>query len=340
MKLKEFDYDLPESLIAQSPAPERTGSRLMLLDKKKQTIKHDKFPGLLEYLRPGDLLVFNDTRVIPARLFGHKEGTGGNIEILLIHPTSHSSWIVMAKPGRRIQPGHNLIFGENELVARVIKIFKDGTRELEFTNPDYMDKIFKIGQIPLPPYIKSRIEDPARYQTVFARHKGSSAAPTAALHFDEEMLNQLEKRKIEKAFVTLHIGPGTFRPVQASNIKEHIMHKEFFKVEQAEVEKIQKAKKENRRVIAVGTTAVRTLETVFDKDNNVLRSQGWTEIFIYPGYEFKIIDGLITNFHLPRSTLLMLVCAFAGREFVLSAYREAREKEYRFFSFGDSMFIF
>jgi S-adenosylmethionine:tRNA ribosyltransferase-isomerase len=340
MKLQDFDYNLPDELIAQEPAPERTGSRLLLLDKNRKQVKHGKFPDLMDYLQPGDLLVFNDTRVIPARLYGYKEETGGRVEILLMNPVGENEWEAMIKPGRKIKPGHTLVLGEGALRGVVLKRTDNGTRIIRFLSDDFHDALMKAGEVPLPPYIKKPIENAERYQTVFAKNEGSSAAPTAALHFDEEFLEKLSKKGIERTFVTLHIGPGTFVPVKTENISDHRMHREYFTVSPGTVDAIIKAKAEGRRVVAVGTTAVRTLESVFNSDLSVLRSEGWTDIFIYPGYSFKIVDALITNFHLPRSTLLMLVSAFADREFILDAYNEAIRERYRFFSFGDSMFIY
>jgi S-adenosylmethionine:tRNA ribosyltransferase-isomerase len=340
MKLQDFDYHLPDELIAQEPPAERSGSRLMLLDKTRKLIEHKNFPNLIEYLNPGDLLVFNDTRVIPARLFGYKEETSGKVEILLMNQTGDNEWEAMIKPGRKIKPGHTLVLGNGTIRGEVVKRTDKGTRIIRFLSDNFHEALMRDGEIPLPPYIRKPIQDTERYQTVFAKNEGSSAAPTAALHFDKEFFERLNEKGIEHTFVTLHIGPGTFVPVKTENITEHQMHREYFIVPPDSLETIIKAKTEGRRVIAVGTTAVRTLESVFNEDYSISRTEGWTEIFIYPGYSYKIVDGLITNFHLPRSTLLMLVSAFADRDFILKAYNEAVSEKYRFFSFGDCMFIY
>lgn len=339
LKLDDFDFDLPEELIAQEPAPKRTGSRLMALNRHEKTILHQKFTDLIGYLKNGDLLVFNDTKVIPARLFGHKEGTDGKVEVLLTNQAGENRWEALVKPGRRIQPGHNLIFGDGSLKGKVVGRTDQGTRVIEFDTDSFMEEIMKIGITPLPPYIRKPLNDPDRYQTVFAKFDGSSAAPTAALHFDDNFFELMKEKGVEWTFVTLHIGPGTFRPVKTDIITDHVMHSEYFKASPKNLEKIREAKKSGRRIIPVGTTAVRTLESIFDENLNITRTEGNTGIFIYPGYRFKMVDALVTNFHLPRSTLIMLVSALAGREFIMKAYNEAVDERYRFFSLGDCMFI-
>lgn len=342
MKLEDFDYNLPEQLIAQKPAAERTGSRLMVLNREEKTIRHRNFLDLIEYLRPDDLLVFNDTRVIPARLLGYKEETGGKVELLLIAQLGEGRWEAMVRPGRRIKKGHKLVFGDGALKAEVIGRTDEGTRivEFEFEGEEMMDVLEKVGQTPLPPYIKEPIDDQQRYQTVFARYNGSSAAPTASLHFDEKTFSKLEKAGVDWTFITLHIGPGTFQPVKTPKISDHKIHREYFKVSNNSLEKITQTRKKGGRVIPVGTTSVRTLETVFNNPGKPQKTSGWTDIFIYPGYQFKMTDALITNFHLPRSTLIMLVAAFVGIDFIKEAYEEAVRKKYRFYSFGDCMFIY
>jgi len=342
MKLEDFDYNLPEQLIAQKPAAERTGSRLMVLNREEKTIRHRNFLDLIEYLRPDDLLVFNDTRVIPARLLGYKEETGGKVELLLIAQLGEGRWEAMVRPGRRIKKGHKLVFGDGALKAEVIGRTDEGTRivEFEFEGEEMMDVLEKVGQTPLPPYIKEPIDDQQRYQTVFGRYNGSSAAPTASLHFDEKTFSKLEKAGVDWTFITLHIGPGTFQPVKTPKISDHKIHREYFKVSNDSLEKITQTRKKGGRVIPVGTTSVRTLETVFNNPGKPQKTSGWTDIFIYPGYQFKMTDALITNFHLPRSTLIMLVAAFVGIDFIKEAYKEAVRKKYRFYSFGDCMFIY
>jgi S-adenosylmethionine:tRNA ribosyltransferase-isomerase len=339
MIIEDFDYALPPELIAQEPAPTRTGSRLFVIDRKTGGISHRMFPDLLEYLRPGDLLVFNDTRVIPARMFGVKEGTGGKVEVLLIVNVEGNTWEALVKPGDRVKPGHILLFGGGRMKGRVLERTTDGTRIIEFDSQDFMKDLQELGEVPLPPYIKKKAADPGRYQTVFAKEPGSSAGPTAAFHFDNEIIDKIRALGVESAYVTLHIGPGTFRPVKTLQIEDHRMHREFFSIPQETIEAVQKARKEGRRIIPIGTTSTRTLETVFDEEGNVRRTTGWTDIFIYPGYKFKMADALVTNFHLPRSTLLMLVSALAGRDLIMKAYDEAVKERYRFFSFGDCMLI-
>ncbi len=339
MKPEDFDYYLPPELIAQEPPPRRTDSRMMVLDRASGEIFHRSFTHLREYLRQGDLLIFNDTRVIPARLLGRKAGTGGRVEALLLHPTGSGRWEAMVQPGRRIKPGHVLEFGDGSLRATVVESTDDGHRILQFETDSFWEDIHRVGVTPLPPYIHRDLEDPRRYQTVFARHRGSSAAPTAALHFDLSILEKLKNLGIRQAHVTLHIGPGTFQPVKALKLEDHVMHREYYRIPPETLEIIKKTKKEGGRVIPVGTTSTRVMETVFGDGDNPGPLEGWTGIFIYPGYRFKVADALITNFHLPRSTLIMMISAFAGREFVLKAYREAVKNQYRFFSFGDCMLI-
>lgn len=339
MKTNDFNYILPEELIAQEPTPERTDSRLLVLNRRDKTISHRIFKDIVEYLNPCDLLVFNDTRVIPARLYGEKEGSGGRVEVLLVNEVSKNKWEAMVKPGRRVKPGHTLIFGSGALIGKVIDWTDKGTRIIEFFDDEFFKKIEIVGKIPLPPYIKKPIEDKERYQTVFAKNPGSSAAPTAALHFNEDLLGQLKRKGIRMVYLTLHVGPGTFLPVKTENITDHRMHSEYYKVPSAVASAVNETKKNGGRIIPVGTTSVRSLESAFDENRNLTRPEGWTDIFIYPGYKFKMADALITNFHLPRSTLLMLVSAFAGRKLILAAYEEAVKERYRFFSFGDCMMI-
>jgi S-adenosylmethionine:tRNA ribosyltransferase-isomerase len=349
LKLTDFDYYLPEELIAQEPPPARTDSRLMVIDRKAASVSHGKFPDILNYLQSGDLLVFNDTKVIPARLWGEKEKSGGKVELLLLNMAGENTWETLAKPGRRVQPGHILIFGNGELKGEVVGRTDQGTRLIRFDSDHFMEDLLRLGEVPLPHYIKKPLGERGRYQTIYAKYDGSSAAPTAGLHFTQEIFDKLDEKGAERAYLTLHIGPGTFRPVKAENIKDHDMHSEFYSINRQTLDAILKAKAEGRRIIPVGTTAARTLETIGGKleegrykDNKDIPDEileGWTNIFIYPGYEFKLADALITNFHLPKSTLIMLVSALAGREFILKAYNEAVAERYRFFSFGDCMII-
>ena len=341
MNLKDFWYPLPKELIAQHPLERRDQSRLLVLDREKQTMTHRVFRDIQEYLRKGDCLVINNTRVIPARLLGEKEGTGGKIEFVLLKRLENDVWEVILKPGRRAKPGSRFAFGDGRLRAEILRIADEGNRIVRF----YYDGVFEevldqVGIMPLPPYITENLEDRERYQTVYSKVDGSAAAPTAGLHFTEELLELLKARGVEVAEVTLHVGLGTFRPVKVENILEHHMHKEFYSVSEKAAEMINRARESHNRVIAVGTTSVRVLETVADDRGMVSPGQGETDIFIYPGYKFKAVDALITNFHLPESTLMMLVCAFAGRDFIMQAYQEAIEQKYRFFSFGDAMFIY
>ena len=340
MKLSEFNYELPEELIAQIPIKKRDESRLMILNRKEQTIEHKKFKDILEYLKPGDVLVRNNTKVIPARLYGKKE-TGANVEFLLLNNIGNDIWEAIVRPGNKLHVGTKVIFGDGILEANILEIMPGGTRKVEFKYQGIFNEILdQIGLMPLPPYIHETLKEKDRYQTVYAKYEGSAAAPTAGLHFTPELLQKIEEKGIEIANVTLHVGIGTFRPVKEEKIEEHKMHSEHFYIKQEDVDKINKAKQEGRRIIAVGTTSCRVLESIADEKTGMVKPiEDDTEIFIYPGYKFKCIDGLITNFHLPESTLLMLVSALAGKEYIMKAYKEAVKEKYRFFSFGDAMFI-
>ena len=340
MDVKDFYYDLPQELIAQNPLEDRSSSRLMVLDKITGEVEHRHFKDITEYLRPGDCLVINNTKVIPARLYGVKEGTEAKIEILLLKRKENDIWETLVKPGKKCKIGTKIVFGEGILTGEVVDIVEEGNRLIQFHYEGIFEEILdRLGQMPLPPYITHQLQDKNRYQTVYAKYDGSAAAPTAGLHFTPELLQQVRDMGVEIAEVTLHVGLGTFRPVKETDVLKHHMHSEFYKIEQSEADKINKAKKEGHRVIAVGTTSTRTLESAADENGFLTEKSGWTEIFIYPGYQFKVIDALITNFHLPESTLVMLVSALAGREHVLAAYETAVEEKYRFFSFGDAMFI-
>ena len=340
MDVKDFYYDLPQELIAQDPLEDRSSSRLMVLDKITGEVEHRHFKDITEYLRPGDCLVINNTKVIPARLYGVKEGTEAKIEILLLKRKENDIWETLVKPGKKCKIGTKIVFGEGILTGEVVDIVEEGNRLIQFHYEGIFEEILdRLGQMPLPPYITPQLQDKNRYQTVYAKYDGSAAAPTAGLHFTPELLQQVRDMGGEIAEVTLHVGLGTFRPVKETDVLKHHMHSEFYKIEQSEADKINKAKKEGHRVIAVGTTSTRTLESAADENGFLTEKSGWTEIFIYPGYQFKVIDALITNFHLPESTLVMLVSALAGREHVLAAYETAVEEKYRFFSFGDAMFI-
>ena len=340
MKKEEFYFDLPEELIAQDPLEDRSGSRLLVLDKETGETEHHIFREIVNYLNPGDCLVINDTKVIPARLIGEKEGTGAKVEVLLLKRKENDIWETLVKPGRKMKPGARLVFGNGLLKAEVIGVVEEGNRLIRFEYEGIFEEILdQLGQMPLPPYITHQLEDKNRYQTVYAKHSGSAAAPTAGLHFTPELLDEIKEKGVEIAHVTLHVGLGTFRPVKVENIQEHHMHSEFYRIEQSEADKINRAKEEGHRVICVGTTSCRTVESAADENGRLRECSGWTEIFIYPGYKFKVLDALITNFHLPESTLIMLVSALAGREHVLAAYEEAIRERYRFFSFGDAMFI-
>lgn len=342
MDLHDFYYDLPEELIAQDPLSDRSSSRLMVLDKETGEIEHKIFRDIVDYLKPGDCLVVNDTKVIPARLIGTKADTGATIEVLLLKRLEdrQDTWEVLVKPGKKAKVGAKISFGEGKLIGEIIDIVEEGNRLIQFTYDGIFEEILdELGQMPLPPYITHQLKDKNRYQTVYAKYEGSAAAPTAGLHFTKDLLKKIEEKGVVIASVTLHVGLGTFRPVKVENVLEHHMHSEFYRIEPEEAEKINAAKKAGKRVIAVGTTSCRTLESASTEDGILKAQSGWTDIFIYPGYHFKMVDALITNFHLPKSTLVMLVSALAGREHILAAYKEAVEKKYRFFSFGDAMFI-
>lgn len=339
MKKSDFNFILPEELIAQTPIDKRDASRLLVLGKKNGEISHRHFSDILDYLNPGDCLVLNDSRVIPARLFGERK-TGGAVEVLLLKDLGSNKWEALTRPGRKTRIGEEIFFGDKTLKAVVTDELPDGKRIVEFFYEGiFLEILEKLGQMPLPPYIHERLENPERYQTVYSKNTGSAAAPTAGLHFTEELLEKIRKKGIRTAFVTLHVGLGTFRPVKADLIEDHIMHSEYFEIPEESRNIILETKKHGGRVIAVGTTSCRTLESAFDENGSIARLSGDTSIFIYPGYKFKAVDALITNFHLPESTLIMLVSALAGRENILNAYRTATDEKYRFFSFGDAMFI-
>lgn len=339
MKVSEFNYKLPEELIAQTPIEKRDESRLMILDRSKKTIEHKKFKDIIDYLEPGDVLVRNNTKVIPARLYGQKE-TGAKVEFLLLNNIEGDVWECIVRPGNKLHIGTKVIFGDGILIAEILEIMPGGTRKVEFHYQGIFNEILdQIGLMPLPPYIHERLKEKDRYQTVYAKYDGSAAAPTAGLHFTEELLKKLEEKGIIIANVTLHVGIGTFRPVKEDTVEEHKMHTEHYYIKQEDVDKINNAKKNGKRVIAVGTTSCRVLETIADENGMVKETEGDTGIYIYPGYKFKCLDGLITNFHLPQSTLLMLVSALAGKDYIMNAYEEAVKEKYRFFSFGDAMFI-
>ena len=340
MNVKDYDYDLPEELIAQDPLEDRSSSRLMVLDRQTGDVEHRHFTDILEYLHPGDCLVINDTKVIPARLLGVKEDTGAHVEVLLLKRRENDIWETLVKPGKKCRPGAVLSFGDGLLKGTVLDVVDEGNRLIQFSYEGIFEQILdQLGQMPLPPYITHQLKDKNRYQTVYAVHEGSAAAPTAGLHFTKELLKQIEDMGVKIAHVTLHVGLGTFRPVKVDNILDHHMHSEFYMVEESEAKKINDTKAEGGRVICVGTTSCRTIESATDENGILKAGSGWTEIFIYPGYKFKILDCLITNFHLPESTLVMLVSALAGRENILNAYQEAIKERYRFFSFGDAMLI-
>lgn len=342
MNLHDFYYELPEELIAQDPLSDRSSSRLMVMNRETGELEHKIFRDIVDFLKPGDCLVINDTKVIPARLIGEKDGTGAAIEVLLLKRKEDLKdvWEVLVKPGKKAKPGTRITFGGGRLAAEVIDIVDEGNRLIRFEYEGIFEEILdELGQMPLPPYITHKLQDQNRYQTVYAKHEGSAAAPTAGLHFTKELLEQISNKGVDIAMVTLHVGLGTFRPVKVENIQEHHMHSEFYMITQEAADKINAAKERGGRVICVGTTSCRTIESAASEDERLEACSGWTEIFIYPGYKFKMLDALITNFHLPESTLLMLVSAFAGRENVLAAYKTAVEERYRFFSFGDAMFI-
>lgn len=340
MKTSDFYFDLPEELIAQDPLEDRSSSKLLVLKKETGAITHKVFKDIKEYLKAGDCLVLNNTKVIPARLIGEKEGTGAKIELLLLKRFEGDVWETLVKPGKKAKPGTRVIFGGGLLTGEIIEIAEEGNRHVKFHYEGIFEEILdQLGQMPLPPYITHQLQDKNRYQTVYAKYEGSAAAPTAGLHFTKELLQELKDMGVEIASVTLHVGLGTFRPVKVDDVTRHHMHSEFYQVLPEEAEKINRAKREGRRIICVGTTSCRTIESAADENGVVQAGSGDTEIFIYPGYQFKVLDCLITNFHLPESTLLMLVSALAGKEHIMDAYKKAVELKYRFFSFGDAMFI-
>ncbi|MBR1571548.1 MAG: tRNA preQ1(34) S-adenosylmethionine ribosyltransferase-isomerase QueA [Lachnospiraceae bacterium] len=340
MDVKDFYYDLPEELIAQDPLEKRSNSRLMVLDKKSGDVYHRHFYDIKEYLKPGDCLVVNNTKVIPARLYGSRENTGGKVEILLLKRVSDDVWETLVKPGKKARVGDRIEFGEGLLKAEIIDVVEEGNRLVRFEYEGIFEEILdQLGQMPLPPYITHELKDKNRYQTVYAKYDGSAAAPTAGLHFTKELLQEIKDMGVNVAEVTLHVGLGTFRPVKVENVLDHHMHSEFYMISKEAADMINATKENGGRVISVGTTSTRTLESAADENGRLTEKSGWTEIFIYPGYKFKVIDALITNFHLPESTLVMLVSALAGREHVLAAYAKAVEEKYRFFSFGDAMLI-
>ena len=340
MKTSDFYFDLPQELIAQDPLEDRSSSRLLVLDRESGKTQHRVFRDIIEYLNPGDCLVVNNTKVIPARLYGSKIGTDAKIEVLLLKRRENNVWETLVKPGKKCRVGARISFGEGLLIGEVIDVVDEGNRLIRFEYEGIFEEILdKLGQMPLPPYIHHQLKDKNRYQTVYAKHDGSAAAPTAGLHFTPELLEEIKKKGVHIAHVTLHVGLGTFRPVKVEDVTDHHMHSEFYRVDEETAKQINDTKDAGGRIIAVGTTSCRTLESAADGSGHVRAGSGWTEIFIYPGFTFQIIDGLITNFHLPESTLLMLVSALAGRENVLAAYEEAVRERYRFFSFGDAMFI-
>lgn len=340
MDVKDFDYELPQELIAQDPLADRSGSRLMVLDRQTGAVTHKIFKDILDYLEPGDCLVINNTKVIPARLFGVRVGTEAKIELLLLRRMKDDVWETLVKPGKKCRTGTRISFGDGLLTGEIIDVVDDGNRLVRFSYEGIFEEILdRLGQMPLPPYITHQLQDKNRYQTVYAKYDGSAAAPTAGLHFTPELLDAIRAKGVTIAEVTLHVGLGTFRPVKADTVEAHHMHSEFYRIERSEADKINAAKAAGGRVIAVGTTSTRTLESAALADGTIPEKSGWTDIFIYPGYTFRVVDALITNFHLPQSTLVMLVSALAGREHVLAAYEEAVRERYRFFSFGDAMLI-
>jgi S-adenosylmethionine:tRNA ribosyltransferase-isomerase len=340
VKVEDFDFHLPEELIAQTPLENRSESKLMVLDKNDGSMDHLHFKNIVDFLHEGDCLVLNDTRVLPARLFGQKGDTGANIEVLLLKQEDGDQWETLVKPAKRIRVGTEIVFGDGKLRATCVGLKEHGGRILEFHYEGiFYEVLDELGEMPLPPYIRERLEEQDRYQTVFARERGSAAAPTAGLHFTEVLLEELKAKGVHIAFITLHVGLGTFRPVSVDTIEEHDMHAEFYQVSEGTARLLNDVKAKGGRIVTVGTTSTRTLETIASKHGTFVEENGWTNIFIYPGYEFKGIDGLITNFHLPKSTLIMLVSAFAGQEHVMHAYETAVKEQYRFFSFGDAMFI-
>jgi len=340
LKTSDFKFDLPQELIAQVPIEDRASSRLMVLDKETGNIEHKVFRDIIEYLNPGDCLVLNNTRVIPARLIGEKIETGGKIEFLLLKRTEEDTWQALVKPGKRAKVGTKFSFGNGKLIGEVVDLSDEGSRIIKFHYDGIFEEILdELGNMPLPPYITARLDEKERYQTVYSKHNGSAAAPTAGLHFTEELLNKIKEKGVDIAFVTLHVGLGTFRPVKVEDVLNHKMHSEYYMVSQEAADKINRAKENGKNVICVGTTSCRTIESACNEDGKMKETSGWTEIFIYPGYKFKVLDKLITNFHLPESTLIMLVSAICGKDNVLNAYNEAVKERYRFFSFGDAMII-
>lgn len=338
MKLEEFDYDLPKELIAQEPAEPRDSCRLMMVDKNTGAWEHHTFRDILDEIRPGDVFVFNNTKVIPARLHGHRKDTGGKVEALLLTPKGNDVWEILVNPGRKALPGMELVFGDH-MSCKILDKTDFGGRVAQFTYDGDFDNLLEaVGEMPTPPYIHKKIKDNSEYQTVYAKYKGSAAAPTAGLHFTPELMEEMKKKGAELEYVTLHVGLGTFRPVNEENIEDHEMHKEWYTVNESTAEAINRAKDEGRRIIAVGTTSVRTLESA-GQSGRVAAGSNWTQLYIYPGYQWHIVDAIVTNFHLPKSTLIMMMASFAGREHILNAYKEAVKEKYRFFSFGDAMFI-
>ena len=342
MNIKDFDFDLPEKLIAQTPLKDRTASRLLVMNRQERSIEHRTFTDVMDYLEDGDCLVLNDTKVLPARLYGSKKDTGAKMEVLLLHQQDDEDvWEVLVKPAKKVKQGTEISFGNGNLTAVCIGVKEHGGRIVKFSYKGiFLEVLNELGEMPLPPYIKEQLPDQERYQTVYAREQGSAAAPTAGLHFTEELLEEIKAMGVKIAFLTLHVGLGTFRPVSVDTVEEHDMHAEFYQMSQETADTINQVKRNNGKVISVGTTSTRTLETIArDHDGAIVAASGWTDIFIYPPYTFRVIDGLITNFHLPKSTLVMLVSALADKDFVLEAYKQAVKKEYRFFSFGDAMLI-
>ncbi|MCI2900573.1 tRNA preQ1(34) S-adenosylmethionine ribosyltransferase-isomerase QueA [Staphylococcus hominis] len=340
MNVEEFDYHLPESLIAQTPLKNRDQSRLLVLGRKTGNIAHKHFTDIMDYFEPGDTLVLNDTRVMPARLFGLKEETGAKVEMLMLTRIEDNDWEVLLKPAKRIKVGNTLSFGNGKIIAECIKELEQGGRIMRLHYEGILEeRLDELGEMPLPPYIKERLDDPDRYQTVYAKENGSAAAPTAGLHFTDELLQKIKDKGVNIAFITLHVGLGTFRPVSVEDINDHEMHSEYYQMTKETADILNKTKENGHRIISVGTTSTRTLETIRRDHEQFVATSGWTDIFIYPGFEYKAIDGLITNFHLPKSTLVMLVSAFSSREYILNAYKEAVKLKYRFFSFGDAMLI-
>ncbi|CDO01758.1 S-adenosylmethionine:tRNA ribosyltransferase-isomerase [Oceanobacillus picturae] len=340
MNIEDFDFHLPEELIAQTPLKDRTSSRLLVLDKNKKELDHKKFKDIKDYIKPGDALVLNDTRVLPARLYGVKEDTGANIEVLLLHQENGDTWEVLAKPAKKVKQGSVITFGDGKLQATCVGLKEHGGRVMEFSYSGiFYEVLDELGEMPLPPYIKEKLPEKERYQTVYAKEEGSAAAPTAGLHFTNELLDELKAKGVTVSFITLHVGLGTFRPVSVDNIDDHQMHSEFYHMSQETADTLNQIKEQGGRIISVGTTSTRTLETIARDNGTFVETSGWTDIFIYPPYQFRAVDGLITNFHLPKSTLIMLVSALADKDSILHAYKEAVRERYRFFSFGDAMLI-